>query len=406
MFDRLHASGVEAALIVAIWVGLISVPITSVLTGNCCTHPGAPPAEAVAVSITSNALPWLALTFPIFWTCRRLRPDARGWARTLAGHGGMAVAALIAAEFGENAAFLGLDALLLDAPTTFREATLDPRVIVGELSFLSSIPTYLVLVMIGLGRDAYLRYRHRRAQAEQLQRETRRLRSQLTAARLDALRTQINPHFLFNTLHTISTLAPRDPKGTQRAVAQLSQMLRYALSTSDQQEVSVRDEIRFLESYLEIQKLRLEERLQATCEVDPEAQDARLPPLLLQPLVENATQHGFHDDRGTIRIDVRVRAADNSLLITVDDDGRGLDALDDPPDSDDASKKEPASRANGSADGRGLDNLRQRLQGLYGDDASLVLSSAPIGGVRVAIRIPKRIPTSDTLRGTGVVLPS
>jgi len=93
-------------------------------------------------------------------------------------------------------------------------------------------------------------------------------------------------------------------------------------------------------------------------------------------------------------------------LITVDDDGRGLDALYDPPDSDDASKKEPASRANGSADGRGLDNLLQRLQGLYGDDASLVLSSAPIGGVRVAIRIPKRIPTSDTLRGTGVVLPS
>jgi len=403
LFDRLHASGVEAALIVAIWLGLISVPITSVLTGNCCTHPGAPPAEAVAVSITANALPWPVLTFPIFWACRRLRPDDLGWTRTIAGHGGMAVAALVAAEFGENAGFLGLESILLDAPTDFRETTLDPRAIVGQLAFLSSIPTYLVLVMIGLGRDAYLRYQHRRAQAERLQRETRRLRSQLTAARLDALRTQINPHFLFNTLHTISTMAPGDPKGTQRAIARLSQMLRYALSTSDQQEVSVRDEVRFLKSYLEIQKLRLGDRLQASCEVDAGARDARLPPLLLQPLVENATQHGVRDDRETIRIDVRVRAKNESLSITVDDDGQGLASHEDPLREDSGTEADDFARER-RPDGRGLENLRQRLQGLYGDNASIALTHAPIGGVRVMIQIPKQIPTSDTLYGSGVVL--
>jgi sensor histidine kinase YesM len=206
---------------------------------------------------------------------------------------------------------------------------------------------------------------------------------------------QLNPHFLFNTLHTISTMAGRDPDGIQKATARLSDMLRYALSTSDQQEVPLDEELDVLGSYLEIQKLRLGDRLSVTIDVEPAARRALVPTLLLQPLAENAVKHGFEgrDEPGHLVVEAE-RDGDH-LVLRVADDGCGVsdELLDD-------------LGTNGAAgdEGLGLDNLAERLDGLYGDAADLAFEASEEGGLCVRIRLPCRTQAADEqIRAAGVV---
>ncbi len=197
-------------------------------------------------------------------------------------------------------------------------------------------------------------------------------RRQTARAQLDALRAQLHPHFLFNALNSISVLTEEDPARANRMLIRLSDLLRTVLRRNDDHEVPLEEELAFLRSYLEIQRLRFEERLTVNIDVDDEARTAFVPVMVLQPLVENAVRYAVEPQREGGRVSVRARRVAEQLLLEVCDDGPGL-----------GSEREHHS-------GIGLANTRARLEGLYGAAQELRLEAAKGGGLAVRIRIPWR----------------
>jgi LytS/YehU family sensor histidine kinase len=175
--------------------------------------------------------------------------------------------------------------------------------------------------------------------------------------------------------------------------------MRYVLSTSDQQEVTLDEELDVLESYLDIQTLRLDDRLEVTVDVAPETRTALVPTLLLQPLAENAVKHGFEGTDEAGHLVVRAARTEDALVLEVADDGPGL-----PADGASAVAAGQASDPTTPDGGVGLSNIAERLDGLYGDAATLDFEHAQSGGLRVVIRLPFHTATSDrSLRTSGVV---
>lgn len=215
----------------------------------------------------------------------------------------------------------------------------------------------------------YRRYREREQAAEQLVRG-------LTEARLQALKMQLQPHFLFNTLNAISALIPPDARPARRMVARLGDLLRTALEHEDTQEITLREELAFLEPYLEIEQARLGERLTMVMTIAPEALDARVPHLILQPLVENAVRHGIASriEPGTVEIRAAPRPDGRVLDLEIRDDGRALHSHTD----------------TGARRGVGLTNIRSRLEQLYGNEHRFTLEKRIDGGATVHISIPYR----------------
>jgi LytS/YehU family sensor histidine kinase len=181
------------------------------------------------------------------------------------------------------------------------------------------------------------------------------------------LRMQLQPHFLFNTLHSISALMHKDVRRADSMVAALSDLLRMSLQNIGAQEVPLQSELDFLQRYVEIMSLRFGDRLRVSIDVDPETRDARVPNLFLQPLVENSFRHGF-GDLGQGAISIAVRRDGDMLVCDIIDDGRGLRA--------------------GHKEGVGLASTRQRLAHLYGDQHIFSLRGAPGEGVHVTMAIP------------------
>ncbi len=235
----------------------------------------------------------------------------------------------------------------------------------GGQYFTLSFMVYWMTVFGHLIWDYYHRFKEREVQTAQLQR-------QLVESRLEALRMQLNPHFLFNTLHAISSLIHEQPEAADRMVARLSDLLRLSLDTSKPQEVPLSDELGFLDGYLEIEQTRFADRLQVTKEIEAGTEAALVPFLLLQPLVENAIRHGIEprEERGSVAI--TARRQDNRLELRVRDDGPGLP------------KKE------GKPQGIGLANTRSRLQHLYGANSTFELRDLIEGGLEARVTLPFR----------------
>jgi sensor histidine kinase YesM len=201
-----------------------------------------------------------------------------------------------------------------------------------------------------------------------------RLQTQLTQAQLEALKMQLQPHFLFNTLHSISALLHRDPDAADRMIARLGDFLRLTLENSGAQQVSLQKELEFLTCYLEIERVRFQDRLTTSVEVDTAALDAPVPNLILQPIVENALRHGIAQTRGPGRVEISAKRENDSLRIRVRDNGPGLIAITRPDD--------------GLKEGLGLSNTRARLEQLYGAAHRFELENAPGGGLIVTLEIP------------------
>jgi LytS/YehU family sensor histidine kinase len=218
---------------------------------------------------------------------------------------------------------------------------------------------------------AVIAIEHYRSLVETEQRASR-LEKDLAEMQLQMLRAQIDPHFLFNALNGISALIETDPAGAQEMLSRLSALLRLALAAGSSQEVPLRDELIFVERYLDIMRVRFGERLQTCIDVSHDLLDERVPSLLLQPLVENCVRHGMHASPKTTTIDVTAVRDARSLRLTVTDDGTGLGPH--PP------------RANGI----GLGHTRRRLHHLYGDGATLHVADRPGGGTAVTITLPRR----------------
>lgn len=193
----------------------------------------------------------------------------------------------------------------------------------------------------------------------------------LTQAELQALRTQLHPHFLFNTLNAIAELVHSDPIVADRSIVRLSELLRFSLASEKAQEVTLKEEIEFLEKYVEIHKTLMRDRLNVRVCVEPETLDAAVPNMILQPLVENAIKHGISPRPEGGNIEVHVRRLDGNLYVEITDDGMGM----------------PQQGVQG---GVGLINTRERLKHLYNDAHTFNVNSSPGSGVTIQISVPFR----------------
>jgi signal transduction histidine kinase len=205
----------------------------------------------------------------------------------------------------------------------------------------------------------------------------------VTTARLESLQAQIRPHFLFNTLNTLAVLARRgDGAAVDRAIGDLGDLLRASFETPGRHEVALGEDLTFLEGYLNLQRLRFPDRLEIEWQIEDPARSALVPVLLVQPLVENALEHGLATAHGG-RVRVAARRDGDMLDLEVSDDGPGF-----------GSRSETAGEAPGN--GVGLANTRERLALLYGDRATLICGDRTGGGGEVRVRLPWR--TIDSRR--------
>jgi two-component system LytT family sensor kinase len=239
-----------------------------------------------------------------------------------------------------------------------------PVVLVGELESLQEICLHAGRRLADLDRE--------REKIESAQIESR-LNEQLARTELIALRAQVNPHFLFNSLNTIASLIPSQPKRAETITVRLANVFRYVLLHTNMPFTSLDEEIGFLRTYLDVERIRFGERLQVEFDTEPSVAYVAIPSLILQPLVENAIKHGIARKVGSSKIVVRTRRSDKSLLMTVEDDGVG-------------STSAPAE--NETSTGFGLRNISDRLQTLYGARASFSLADRPSGGSCATLEIP------------------
>jgi two-component system LytT family sensor kinase len=348
---------VETALIFAAWTvfGLISaqqVYMQAELGGRD------PRWIPILRSVLLDSYLWAVSTVAIFWLVRRV-PLERG--RVLLGVAVHLIAALV----------LSLARTGFMVELSHRVDWLSPRPF--SVLFLGSYSVHILYYTLLLGIAHATLYYERYREGE---RTAERLAAGLTEARLQALKMQLQPHFLFNTLNAISALIPVEAQPARRMVARLGDLLRIALEHEETQEVTLREELAFLQPYLEIEQARLQERLTITMQIAPEMLDARVPHLLLQPLVENAIRHGIAPriEAGRVQISA-TRAADRRFLhLEVRNDGPGVEG-----------DKRARTRK-----GVGLANVQFRLEQLYGSEHHFTLVNHPEGGVVVKISLPLR----------------
>jgi two-component system LytT family sensor kinase len=238
-----------------------------------------------------------------------------------------------------------------------------------------SLFSYALAVLGCVALHAYRTALVREREAATMRLTAARLDGQLNEARIEALRAQINPHFLFNALNSVGALIESQRNDeAYRAIELLGELLRTALAHPGGDDVRLEQEVGFMENYLALEKIRFGSRLNYRSEIDPEARAARIPALLLQPLVENAVKHGVASTGAPVCIELSARLAGEALCIEIDDDGPGPTS----------SERSPERHHHG------LNNVRERLALRFPDRAELAVAPRPGGGTRVTLRIPAR----------------
>ena len=309
---------------------------------------------------------WAVLSVPIVRFARRFPPEAGVSWRTGFIHLGAALV-ISFAYVVLRAAAGQVHGWITDEPVTFAE--------VFRPLFVKTFPfnllIYGVIVSVSHAIDYYRKYHARTVQALELEKH-------LTEARLQSLLRQLEPHFLFNALNGIASLMHTDVEAADRMLVRLSEVLRLTMNQSGAPLAPLREEIAFLEKYLEIERIRFRDRLTVKTEIDPAALDARVPSLILQPIVENAIRHGIEPHPRPGRIELRATIEHGEVVLSVLDNGDGLPAAD------------------RRRDGIGLANTRARLAELYGRHHRLEIGNRPGGGLCVTIAVPfKRADEDD-----------
>ena len=311
-----------------------------------------------ALAWQMSAVVIFALSTPlVLRLARRYRVDRQSWRRTVPAHllAGTAISAAWAAFH------IVIDTSFAGTYANLKWSNL-PRLIFVNLD--KELLVYWIIVVLSHAVDYYQRYREGELRASQ--------------AQLEALKMQLHPHFLFNALHSISALVHTDPDAADKMIARLGDFLRLTLDSAAAQEVPLRQELEFLNCYLEIERTRFRDRLTTLVDADPQVLDCRVPNLILQPIVENAIRHGVSQRAGHGHVEVRASRRGAALRLEVRDNGRGL-----PEEGADASRGKPGGG------GVGLANTRARLQQLYGAAYRFELENAPAGGgALVTIEFP------------------
>jgi signal transduction histidine kinase len=351
---------VEAAIILAAWTvfGLI---LTSQIYIAATVGGRTPPLIIILRSNMLTSYLWALETVVVFSLARHVPLERRHLLLRIAVH---IVAALVI-----SAARIAYQFELMGPPPG---PPLGPPRSFSSF-FWNNTHTNLLNYALFLGIAHAVMYYERFREGE---RNAERLAAGLTEARLQALKMQLQPHFLFNTLNAISALIPAEAQPARRMVSRLGDLLRIALEHEDTQEVTLREELAFLEPYLEIEQVRLEDRLNLVMDIAPDTLEVRVPHLLLQPLVENAIRHGIASriEPGTVELSAR-RSPDNRFLqLEVRDDGPGLER----------------DRQARTRKGVGLANVQSRLEQLYGSEHRFTLKNHPVRGVAVNISLPLR----------------
>ena len=343
------------ALIFGVWV-LVAVMATQTL-GFALTRTGRRfDWVPIFASNLESCMLWAAFTPFLLALGRRFRIERGVWPLNLTLH--------VAVAF----AFTMLDVYSwrLEAPF------IRPGVPPSTTPFLVEVARQLVLdlgwysIVVAL---AHVDYYAAVSRAESVRRA--QLQAQLDAARLDALQSQLRPHFLFNTLTTIAEQVYGDPAGADTMITRLSRLLRSSFVDPEVQEVTLRQELELLQNYLDIARVRFRERLTIDLDIHPNALDAFVPRFFLQPLAENALHHGIEPMEAGGRLEIRVRVHQDTMTVELLDDGVGLS---------------PSPKRLGT----GLRNTRERLAHLYGDVAHLEIASRPTGGTSVRVTLPFR----------------
>jgi two-component system LytT family sensor kinase len=360
--DRFPRTRRELALVAAFWSGYALLMVTARVF-DAGPGPRLEWRSGPVIVTVVEALCWGLLTPAIFHLAGRFGGEGQRLAAGIARF--VAVGLLVATVLS-----LGGDALR-DA---FRRPPPEPRR--GGppgppiwFAFLNALVIYAGVLAAGLARAYSLRFHARREQAIELQ-------AQLAEAHLDALRRQLDPHFLFNTLNAISSLVERDPRGVRRMIARLSELLRYSLEGADDPEIPLRQELDLLGRYLDIMQVRFQGRLEVEQRIEDAALDALVPALVLQPLVENAIRHGIEKLEGGGRIAIEAAVDGGSLVLRVRDNGPGA--------------APSAGRPHDGRTGVGLSNTVDRLQRLYGKDQRFTLMPLAEGGTIAEVRLPVR----------------
>jgi two-component system LytT family sensor kinase len=310
---------------------------------------------------------WALLTLPTVWLARRFPFDRGRILSSLAVHSlGVALFSLLSLTN-----YIAVYRLVVGKPSPFNFLPVFQYFFVAEVHFC--FLTYLAIVGLTRAHDYYWRYRERELLAAQLE-------TQLAQAQLDALKMQLQPHFLFNTLNTISVLMREDADAANRTLVRLSSFLRATLESTKENEVSLKQELDYLESYLKIEEVRFQDRLTVRLDVDPATLDARVPNLILQPLVENAIRHGIAPRAGAGLLEIRARRNDGLVQVRVRDNGPGLG---------DRSQEDLRG-------GIGLSNTQSRLAKLYGPAHRFELRNVEDGGLAVTFAIPFKTGTAAT----------
>jgi len=308
--------------------------------------------------------PWIPATAMVLALGRRFPVERGTWLRSLPIH--LAAAALI--SIAQFAIFTyAMRVFSPFGPPRTPRPFLEQMLGRALSEFHIDLIIYAAILGLGYAVRYYFRFREGEYRASQLE-------ARLAQAQLQTLKMQLQPHFLFNTLNGIAGLV-RDSrnKAAVDMLAGLSDLLRYTLENAGKQEVPLKEELEFLELYLDIQQMRFSDRLSVDMHVAPETLDAMVPNLILQPLVENAIRHGISRRTAPGTVGVKAEKDDGLLRITIFDDGPGL-----------------ADVGGTPVEGVGLSNTRARLAQLYGDRQRFTLAERKAGGCEVSLVIPFR----------------
>jgi two-component system LytT family sensor kinase len=352
----LQRTVVRFALIFGTWT-LVGLFFTSQVLFNSIYMEKRMPLGNVFFMQMSICYLWALTTPLVLWLARRFRIDRDRWPSRVLLHSLVSVllvGSMSAIHYVLFITYFQRSELL----TPFR----DLQYVLYNLD--RQLCIYWLLLLCSHALNYYQSYRKGELRAS-------RLETQLAQSQLEALKMQVHPHFLFNTLHSISALMNRDTESARRMITRLGDFLRLTLENAGAQEVTLQEEMEFLHGYLEIERIRFQDRLTTQVDVDPSVLDVRVPNLILQPIVENAMRHAIASQHAG-RIEISAFPLNGCLRIQVKDNGPGL------------------TDANQFGKGVGLANTKARLQRLYGSEHRLELVNGPQGGLVVTLEVPRK----------------
>jgi two-component system LytT family sensor kinase len=324
---------------------------------------------------------WVAVSPVVFAVARKFPLGGRDWPRNFAIHfvASLAVSPFMVITVNLIRELLGRVLIAAGQATDPQLHTyLDPGPFLSGIWYAwTSFFSFMMLIYFSVVAVHHLIHTHQELARKSIRESD--LEASLSRAQLDLLRAQIQPHFLFNTLNTISGLMPRDITLAREVLTNLGELLRASLSTSDEHETTLAEELRGLEPYLAIVRARFGDHLRIDTRIDPDVSRALVPRMLFQPLVENAISHGMTESDDPLCIDLVARRRDSSLYLLIRDDGKGVNG-------------------NGPiVEGIGIGNTRRRLERLYPGRSTFGTDSREDGGFAVSITLPLRLRGRTTL---------